>query len=927
MLDGNMAETVPHLQLKHFDAKWYLQKYPDLQKAGVNPLQHFKNNGWKEGRWPCGFESVELDAELWSSTHPESVLQRLKGLKQSGNDIENGLAAWFLGRWFASRGEWKNAFYYIKDISDTNEAFYFIKHDGFRVLLFSCLYHLNMREQAMMLARGDSWLNQANQSLALSMIAEECARFVKINQFLKHQTLIGFSTRSTDLDNLCMVEYQKSPPKIWDKLVSVIIPCFNAQSTIETAIQSLLNQTYSKLEIIIVDDASTDKSPEIVKKLQGLDNRIRYIKLPENKGAYHARNIGLKASKGRFITTHDSDDWSHPQKIELQVAALTEKRKTKASVSHWARCNGNLEFQRWRIEDGWVHRNVSSLMFKRSVFRRLGFWDSVSVNADTEFYYRLISVYGNKAITEVTPGTPLSFGRVTSDSLTQSGPTHIRTQFVGIRKDYMDSAIEWHNSGKRLFMPLGKKRKFIAPPYICRGTKQSNKDNLKKALEKSKLFDKDWYLTKNQDVKNAGVEPLQHFINHGVFEGRDPNQQFSLSAYAMESGLSLYNAFLLWISQHDCCDLPIFIGGQHQVSTAKQSIMMFAHSAGDVLFGAEKSFLDCVRMLNKEQFNVYIVLPSALNKKYVEALSKESVKIFFIPLCWWQMHRAVLKPQVDTIEKTLHELNIKKVYVNTITLWEPIIAAKELGVESIMHIRELPDGDESLCGILSANPDEIKAHVRRVADRYIANSKTTLDYYHINNGCSVVPNVVDSESFSKSEKAYVLPLVVTMISSNIKKKGLEDLFKVAECCNESKAPVLFRIYGPETALLCELLTKHELANISYEGYVTDPISALNKAHVILNLSHFNESFGRTVIEGMAAGCVPVVYQKGALVELVDDTNGFLIPFGRPDIVASRLLELTEDRGLFESLATASRNKVTLFFSSEIVASRFSSIFA
>ena len=102
--------------------------------------------------------------------------------------------------------------------------------------------------------------------------------------------------------------------------ISVIIPTFNREKQIRNSIKSVLNQTYNNLEIIIVDDGSTDNTKEEVKKIT--DKRVKYIKLKQNKGAAFARNIGIKKSKGNFISFQDSDDYFYPNKLELQLKNL-----------------------------------------------------------------------------------------------------------------------------------------------------------------------------------------------------------------------------------------------------------------------------------------------------------------------------------------------------------------------------------------------------------------------------------------------------------------------------------------------------------------------------------------------------------------------------------------------------------------------------
>lgn len=104
-------------------------------------------------------------------------------------------------------------------------------------------------------------------------------------------------------------------------LVSVVIPTFNRRSLIAETISSVLNQTYTRLELIIVDDGSTDGTHEFVLDSFGTDPRLRYITQSNGERAV-ARNRGIKESRGELIGFLDSDDIWLPQKLELQVASL-----------------------------------------------------------------------------------------------------------------------------------------------------------------------------------------------------------------------------------------------------------------------------------------------------------------------------------------------------------------------------------------------------------------------------------------------------------------------------------------------------------------------------------------------------------------------------------------------------------------------------
>lgn len=120
-------------------------------------------------------------------------------------------------------------------------------------------------------------------------------------------------------------------------LVSIIIPVFNAERFIEKCIQSLLQQTYPKIEIIIVDDSSTDKSYLIAKSFE---NENVKVSQQRNAGAAVARNTGLANASGDYIQFMDVDDFISPDKIEKQVAALNGQENKVAVCGYINFFNG-----------------------------------------------------------------------------------------------------------------------------------------------------------------------------------------------------------------------------------------------------------------------------------------------------------------------------------------------------------------------------------------------------------------------------------------------------------------------------------------------------------------------------------------------------------------------------------------------------------
>lgn len=103
-------------------------------------------------------------------------------------------------------------------------------------------------------------------------------------------------------------------------LVSVITPAYNAAGVIKETMNSVLSQTYTNWEMLIVDDCSTDRTRDIIREYEAVDSRIRLIELKKNSGAAVARNTALEQASGSFAAFLDSDDQWLPYKLERQLA-------------------------------------------------------------------------------------------------------------------------------------------------------------------------------------------------------------------------------------------------------------------------------------------------------------------------------------------------------------------------------------------------------------------------------------------------------------------------------------------------------------------------------------------------------------------------------------------------------------------------------
>lgn len=180
-------------------------------------------------------------------------------------------------------------------------------------------------------------------------------------------------------------------------LVSVIVPTFNRAAHLAGCLRSVLRQTHRTLEIIVVDDASTDDTESVVRALR--DTRIVYRRLGANGGPAVARNAGIRAARGRFVAFLDSDDRYAPTTVERQIAAVGGFDVLVCGSHTGGRKRVRGRFNRRRVElrdlrkGYWFGGGASSLMGRREVFLEIPFDESLRRDEDWDLLLRMVRCY------------------------------------------------------------------------------------------------------------------------------------------------------------------------------------------------------------------------------------------------------------------------------------------------------------------------------------------------------------------------------------------------------------------------------------------------------------------------------------------------------------------------------------------------------
>jgi len=195
--------------------------------------------------------------------------------------------------------------------------------------------------------------------------------------------------------------------------VSVIIPAYNVEKSISEAMDSVLNQTYEDLEVIVVDDGSTDGTKDMLKKYIGSPRHqvtkspvdVRYF-YQQNKGPAAARNRGIKEAKGDYIAFLDSDDIWLPEKIEKQMQKI--KEEPQYYLVHTARLrmepDGSIKSSKRKVHEGSVLDELlkenficcSSVLARRLCFDTVGLFDESRSNKSEDYDMWLRIAQGHK---------------------------------------------------------------------------------------------------------------------------------------------------------------------------------------------------------------------------------------------------------------------------------------------------------------------------------------------------------------------------------------------------------------------------------------------------------------------------------------------------------------------------------------------------
>lgn len=291
---------------------------------------------------------------------------------------------------------------------------------------------------------------------ANAVLDDEKEWLKNINAYLGVFSLAPVSLAKTPGARFMRLQAVGKLPFVEGPLITVIMPAFNAEKTLQHAVNSILAQTWRSFQLIIVDDYSGDNTLSIAMALAEKDSRIEVLHNPVNVGPYVSKNLALRIARGDYITGHDADDWAHPERLARHMRAiLSEASPPKASLSGMIRVNELGAVTRFsklgpNTQDGVMAGAFISCMFERGFLQNmLGSWEEVKFAGDSELIKRAERVLGG----EIVRYNFLSMICLDTEGSLTNDPVHGYSPKVGLSESRLLFRDKFNSLHKELDVP------------------------------------------------------------------------------------------------------------------------------------------------------------------------------------------------------------------------------------------------------------------------------------------------------------------------------------------------------------------------------------------------------------------------------------------------------------------------------------------
>lgn len=413
--------------------KWYLEKYKDVSLLGMDPIEHYLKYGAYMGRDPSTNFSAAFYKEnfLDKKSNENPLLHYIQVGKRKGYKIR------------------PNAIH-LRNLLKNNEKL--------KAKYLSQFCAKTVRETYPI-------IEMAVETSGEKLRGHDYAHAINISLFQPNgMSPVVIESENSDKNFFLEIDSTIEEKVLDGALITVIMPAFNSEKTIKKAINSILNQTWGNIQLIVIDDCSSDETYDIAHQALKHDERAILLKNKKNVGPYVSKNIALSYAKGEYITGQDADDWSHPQRFEKHMELIRKDGDVKASMAYMFRMqmDGTIEVRR---EGLLIGSSISTMYQSKFLRENLGYWDCAKFGADSELISRAKKILGDKFKYYKFPSM---ICLASPDSLT-SNPEYGVSVEHGLspaRLEYRDAWTNWHESINKndMYLPFPHvDRKFSLP--------------------------------------------------------------------------------------------------------------------------------------------------------------------------------------------------------------------------------------------------------------------------------------------------------------------------------------------------------------------------------------------------------------------------------------------------------------------------------
>jgi hypothetical protein len=381
----------------------------------------------------------------------------------AGAGASKVLAAWELAKFHAIKGQWDQALYYLEIVNQDDRHFLRGKSAG--LLFIEALAACGKFDEAEHHARrvidkgecGPDYYGALSNVVVGRVVPQkrvsdlQLMRLTLLNRLYKRAKVVPLElatpARGFSFGNLAAAErrlsYVDRPERI-----SVLMTTFNADQCVSTAMSGILGQTWRNVELVVVDDGSTDATWQLIERLALTDKRIVHLRNATSLGVYQARNKALSLATGDYVMVYGSHCWAHPQMLHAQFMEM-HSDPVKMSFPGMATVSPDMKYVLELTEDNgrYIRRSDRSYLVGRRDLQRLGDWDAVAGNSDEEFIRRAAAMWGEHCLRDVLPNAPLL---LCLDRSPASGEPERRSLTYGASHEYGKQAEFWR---KNILLP------------------------------------------------------------------------------------------------------------------------------------------------------------------------------------------------------------------------------------------------------------------------------------------------------------------------------------------------------------------------------------------------------------------------------------------------------------------------------------------